>query len=127
MSTRNLAIRVGFAFALAAPLFAFADGFFETTNDEAGSRVIAQPFGAISRGQAPLEVKLLRLGEISSDRQYVFLGEEGGWQIRPMENRYERGRWVHVDDPAGHMTRVADMTPFTEQLQRAALENYGGS
>ena len=126
MSTRKLAVRIGLAFALGAPPFAVADGFFETTYDEAGSRVVAQPFGLTSRGRAPLDIVPFRLGDISADRQYVYLGEEGGWQLRPMENRYENGRWLHVDDPPGHMTRAADTTPLTAQ-QRAAFENSFGS
>lgn len=126
MSTRDLPVRIGLAVALGMPLVAVADGFFETTYDEAGSRIVAQPFGAMSRGQAPSDVEPLRIGDISTDRQYVYLGEEGGWQLRPMENRYENGRWIHVDDPPGHMTRVADTTPLTAR-QRAALENSFGS
>lgn len=126
MSTRKLAVRLGLAVALGVPLFAVAVGFFETTYDEAGSRIVTQPFGVTSRGQAPLDVVPFRLGDISTDRQYVYLGEEGGWQLRPMENRYENDRWMHVDDPPGHMTRVADTTPLTAR-QRAALENSFGS
>lgn len=126
MSTRDVAVRIALAAALGVPFFAVAVGFFETTYDEAGSRIVAQPFGAMSRGQAPLDVEPLRLGDISTDRQYVYLGEEGGWQLRPMENRYGNSRWMHVDDPPGHMTRVADTTLLIAQ-QRAALEHSFGS
>ncbi|MBL0144244.1 MAG: hypothetical protein IPP91_19605 [Betaproteobacteria bacterium] len=67
----------------------------------------------------------LKLGDISLDREYVFMGEEGGWQIRPMQYVFERGRLVHVDDPPGHMTRQADTRPLTE-AERRALESSGG-
>ena len=66
----------------------------------------------------------LKLGDISLDREYVFMGE-GGWQIRPMQYVFERGRLVHVDDPPGHMTRQADTRPWTE-AERRALESSGG-
>lgn len=80
------------------------------------------------RGQMrPLaaEVTPLKLGDISPDREYVYMGEEGGWQIRPMLYVFERGRLVHVDDPPGHMTRQADTRPWTE-AERRALESSGG-
>ena len=67
----------------------------------------------------------LKPGDISLDREYVFMGEEGGWQIRPMQYVFERGRLVHVDDPPGHMTRQADTRPWTE-AERRALESSGG-
>ena len=51
-----------------------------------------------------------RLGEISADRQYVYQGEQVGWQLRSMQYRFENGRIVHVDDPVGHMSRKADST-----------------
>jgi hypothetical protein len=53
------------------------------------------------------------------------MGEEGGWQIRPMQYVFERGRLVHVDDPPGHMTRQADTRPWSE-AERAALASSGG-
>ena len=70
--------------------------------------------------------KPLQAGDLSADRQYVFVGGEGGWELRPMSYRFENGRFVHVDDPVGHMHRQADSRPLTEQ-QRIALERSSGS
>jgi hypothetical protein len=70
-------------------------------------------------------VKRLQAGDISRDRQYVYLGEEGGWQLRTMQYRFQDGHFVHVDDPVGHMLRVADSSPLTAE-DRAALERTGG-
>lgn len=81
------------------------------------------------RGQMqPLaaEATPLKLGDISPDREYIFMGEEGGWQIRPMLYVFERGRLVHVDDPPGHMTRQADTRPWTEAERRALESSAGG-
>jgi len=125
MSNRKYVTTLGLAIALGAPLTALADGFWETTNDEAGSRIVVPQLGAVSRNSAAAPAAPLRVGAISADRQYVFLGEEGGWQLRPMEYRVEGGRLVHVDDPVGHMHRLADSSPLTAG-QRAALERGGG-
>jgi hypothetical protein len=72
------------------------------------------------------EATPLKLGDISPDREYVYMGEEGGWQIRPMLYVIERGRLVHVDDPPGHMTRQADTRPWTEAERRALESSAGG-
>ncbi len=125
MFIRKSISALGFAIAFGAPVAALADSFWETTNDETGTRIVAPPFGTNSRGAASTAVKPLRLGDISTDRQYVFVGEEGGWQLRPMQYRVEGGRLAHVDDPVGHMERLADTRPLTEQ-QRATLESSGG-
>ena len=125
MKLRKSASTLGFAIVLVTPLAAFADGFWETTNDEAGSRIVAPRFGTTT-GTAPLaSVDALQPGAVSSDRQYVFLGEGAGWELRPMQFAFENGRLVHVDDPAGHMSRVANAVPLTEQ-QRLALERSAG-
>ncbi len=126
MFTRKSISALGVVVVLGSPLSALADGFWEATNDETGSRIVAQPIGTISRGAAPTAVKSLQPGDISTERQYVFLGEEGGWQLRQMEYQFQSGRLVHVDDPVGHMNRHADSRPMTDQ-QRAALERSGGS
>jgi len=125
MSTRKLALGIGFTIALGAPLAVLAGGLWETTSDEAGSRIVAPPFGAVSTRSAVTTSELLRIGAISADRQYAFLGDEGGWQLRPMEYRIEGGRLVHVDDPVGHMDRLADNSPFTAE-QLLALEHSRG-
>jgi hypothetical protein len=125
MNIRHSASALGFAIALVTPLAALADGFWETTNDETGSRLVAPQFGTIAR-TAPLpSATALQPGAVSSDRQYVFLGEAAGWELRPMQFAFVNGRLEHVDDPAGHMSRVADTRPLTEQ-QRLTLERSAG-
>ncbi len=125
MSTRRIAAGLGFAIALGAPLSALAEGFWETTNDETGSRIVIPQFGMISKGTAATAVGPPQAGDISADRQFVFLGDDGGWQLRPMEYRFQGGRLVHVDDPVDHMHRLADTRPLTEQ-ERASLRGSGG-
>jgi hypothetical protein len=125
MITRTSLSALGFAIALGAPLVALADSYWERTSVEAGWVYVAPKFGAVTKGTAPTDTKPLLVGDISADRQYKFLGEEGGWQLRPMQYRFENGRFVHVDDPAGHMERHADRSPLTEQ-ERAALQRSGG-
>lgn len=125
MKLRHSAYALGFAVALSTPLAAFADSFWETTNDEPGTRIVAPQIGTIAR-TAPLpSVTALQPGAVSPDRQYVFLGEAAGWELRPMQFAFVNGRLAHVDDPAGHMDRVADTRPLTEQ-QRLALERSAG-
>ncbi len=124
MSTRKSLTAAALAFLLAAPAAALAEGFWIRTNDEAGSQVVPPAFGAPYRTVEPKDTKPLALGDVSADRQYVFLGEEGGWQLRPMQYAVQDGRIVHVDDPVGHMHRLADSSALTEQ-QRVALERSG--
>jgi hypothetical protein len=113
------------ATALAAPAIALAEPLWETTNDEPGSRIVAPRFGTIAKSAPVAGVKPLAAGAVSADRQYVFLGEEGGWQLRPMQYAFQGGRLVHVDDPEGHMSKVADRRPLTE-AERAAQQRLGG-
>lgn len=126
MLNRNSALSLALVIALGAPLAALADGTWISTNDEAGNHVVAPKVGVPYRTATPVDVTPLALGDISPDRQYVFLGEGSGWQLRPMQNRIEQGRLVHVDDPVGHMTRMADTSPLTPQ-QHAARRESGGS
>lgn len=63
---------------------------------------------------------------MSADRQFAFLGKGNGWQLRPMQNRLENGRFTHVDDPVGHMHRMADTSPVTPQ-ELVDRRNSGGS
>ena len=125
MNVRKSVSALGFVIAFGAPLAAFADSFWETTNDEAGSRIVVQQFGKVAKSAPLAAVDPLRLGDVSGDRQYVYLGEASGWQLRPMQYGFENGRLAHVDDPVGHMQRVADTRPLTEQ-QRIALERSNG-
>ena len=125
MLTRKSIPALGFAVMLASPLAAFAGGFWETTNDEAGSRIVAPQFGAVTRTAPLANEDAPGTGAVSPDRQYVYLGEASGWELRPMQFAFENGRLVHIDDPVGHMDRVADTRPLTEQ-QRLALERSGG-
>lgn len=130
MNIRNSVSVLGFAIAIGAPLAALAGGFWELTNDEAGSRIVSPQVGAARMGPMHAggmrsETTPLQVGDISTDRQYVFLGEEGGWQLRPMQYRVQDGGFAHVDDPVGHMHRVADNAPPTAR-DRANLERSGG-
>lgn len=126
MSTRKSLTTLALALSLAAPAAALADGFWVTTNDEAGSRIVAPEFGSIAKSAPAARVSPLAAGAVSADRQYVFLGEEGGWQLRPMQYAFQGGRLVHVDDPAGHMQRMADNSPLTEQERKALELSAGG-
>lgn len=126
MKTRTSLIAVGITMLLGAPLASHADITWITTTDEPGSRIVITRDDPATARIAPVATKALSVGEISSDRQYVFTGDEGGWQPRQMEYRYESGRLVHVDDPVGHMDRMADTRPLTAE-QRAALERSPGS
>ena len=126
MKSRKALIALGTTMFLSAPLAAFADVTWITTNDEPGSRIVITRDDPATARIAPVATKALRVGDISADREYVFLGEGSGWQIRPMEYRFEGGRLVHVDDPVGHMHRTADTRPLTTE-QRAALERSSGS
>lgn len=125
MNIRRSTLAMAAATALAAPAIALAEPLWETTNDEPGSRIVAPRFGTIAKSAPVAGVKPLAAGAVSADRQYVFLGEEGGWQLRPMQYAFQGGRLVHVDDPAGHMQRMADNSPLTEQ-ERLALERSAG-
>lgn len=126
MSNRKYALSLATAIALGAPLASLADGFWTSTNDEAGYQVAAPKLGAPYRTAEPRETKAIAVGDVSADRQFVFLGENNGWQLRPMRNRLEHGRMIHVDDPVGHMHRMADTTPMSPQ-ERIARQNSGGS
>lgn len=126
MKSRKMLIALGTTMFLGTPLAALADVTWITTNDEAGSQIVITRDDPATTRIAPAATKALKFGDISPDRQYVFIGEEGGWQTRPMEYRFEGGRLVHVDDPVGHMQRVADTRPLTAE-QRAALEQSSGS
>lgn len=127
MNTRKAFIALGVAtLALGSPLTSMADITWVNTNDEAGTRIVVTADGPATSSIAPLGTRALRTGDLSPDRAYVFTGEEGGWQLRPMEYRFQGGRLVHVDDPVGHMDSLADTKPLTEQ-QRIALERSAGS
>jgi hypothetical protein len=125
MKLRNSLTAAFAAIAMGAPLASFADVVWIDTQDEAGTRIEFTANSAPAQA-APRVVTPPRAGDLSPDRQYVFLGEEGGWQLRPMEYRFEGGRLVHIDDPKGHMERLADSSLLTEQ-ERMARERSGGS
>ncbi len=126
MSNRKSVLSLVCAIVFGAPLAAAADGTWVRTNDEAGSQFVPAKAGTTSRTGPPGDTKPPGFGMISADRQFVFMGEEGGWQLRPMAYRWEGGRFVHVDDPSGHMSRTADTRPLTPE-QRTALKNSGGN
>lgn len=126
MKNRTALIALGTTMILGAPFASFADITWITTHDEPGSRIVITDDGPAASRVAPVFTKALRNGDLSPDRQYVFMGEETGWQIRQMEYRFEGSRLVHVDDPVGHMQRTADTRPQTAE-QRAALQRSSGS
>lgn len=125
MFNRKSLSALGIALALSSPFTAVAADFWQTTNDEAGTRIVNPVLGVASARVTPTDTRPLVVGSPSRDRQYVYGSEEGGWQLRPMQYRFEQGRLVHVDDPAGHMSRLADTKPAT-QSQRDALARSGG-
>ena len=112
------------AIALGTPLASLADIAWIATHDEAGTRIEFTTPSAPAKA-APLDAMALKAGDFSPDREYVFLGEAGGWQLRPMEYRLEGGRSAHVDDPKGHMERIADTSPLTAP-ERMARDRSGG-
>lgn len=130
MNIRTSVTALGVVVAIGSPLAVLADGFWESTNDGPGSRIVhpqsgsghmnAMPGGTMHGDSAPPAI-----GDASADGQYACLGEEGGWQLHPMQYRFEGHRMVHLDDPVGHMHRLADHTPLTAQ-QRLALERSAG-
>ena len=126
MTIRKSITSLGFVVAVASPLAALADGIWITTNDEPGSRIVAPQPGSNPANALPAFVNPPQVGDLSDDRRFVFLGEESGWQLRPMTYRLQGTGLVHVDDPVGHMERHADNTPPTEQ-QRQALELSAGA
>lgn len=126
MKTRTALTVLGTTMLLGTPLASYADITWITTHDEPGSRIVITREGPATTRVAPAAAKALKPGDISADRDYVFMGEEGGWQSRQMEYRTEGGRLVHVDDPVGHMLRSADTRPLTAE-QHVALERSSGS
>lgn len=126
MNVRKTLLAVSTTVTLASPLAALADFTWIVTDDEPGSRYVWVEAGPVSKSSALADTQPLKVGDISADREYVYLGEEGGWQSRQMEYRFENGRLVHVDDPVGHMNRLADTQPLTAE-QREALERSSGS
>lgn len=125
MNTRKSLTSLGLALVLAAPLGAFAGNIWVTTRGEAVSRIVNPVLGQPVQRVAPDPAPPLRVGSVSRDGQYLYAGEEGGWQFRPMQYRFEGGRLVHVDEPAGHMERLADSSAYTP-AQLAALASSGG-
>ncbi len=126
MKTRTTLFALGATMLLGAPLVSYADITWITTTDEPGSRIVITRDAPATTRVAPVAAKALKPGDVSADREYVFTGDEGGWQSRQMEYRHEGGRLVHVDDPVGHMHRSADTRPLTAE-QRVALERSSGS
>jgi hypothetical protein len=125
MNIHRCTLAMAAATALAAPAIALAEPLWETTNDEPGSRIVVPRMGSGTMTAPMARVRADRPGAISPDRQYVFMGEEGGWQLRPMQFAIQGGRLVHVDDPEGHMSKVADRSPLTE-AERATQQRLGG-
>jgi len=117
-------IAISLVAALAAPLSASAEGTWVRSNDEAGWQYVAAPFGSVKHTPALPAAKPLQLGDVSADRDWVYTGGESGWAPRQVTYRYESGRFVRVEDPTGHMQRLADKTPIAAQ-QPIALESGG--
>jgi hypothetical protein len=126
MNPRRSLISLALAFTFAAPLGALADDFFVPSLDEAGTRIVNPVLGQRIARVTPDPAPPLRTGTVSRDGQYLYSGDEGGWQLRPMEYRFVNGRLAHVDEPAGHMNRLADTSPETA-AQKTARANSRGS
>lgn len=124
MNIRILAA-LGAVIALCLPLASRADITWIPTHDEPGSRIVITAGPATGSAAAPY-ARPPRAGDISADREYVFMGEEGGWQIRPEEYRVEGSGLVHVDDPVGHWNRTGDMSLLTEAERIARHHSFGG-
>lgn len=126
MNIRKTVTGLGFIIALGTPLATLGDTTSGPIYDESGSHIAPALFGTIKQTPRLATAQPLRVGDISADRQYVFLGDENGWQSRQMQYRYQGGSLAHVDDPAGHMDRYADSRRLTEQ-ERLARQNSAGN
>ena len=93
--------------ATAGPLSVAPDSMWAQTNDEAGWALVSPTFGAPFRSTAPADGKPLRIGDMSVDGQYVYAGEDSGWQVRQAQYRLDGGRFVRVDDLVGRANRHA--------------------
>jgi hypothetical protein len=115
MNIRTTASALGLFIALGTPVATLAGDVTRPLYDEFGDHFATPPYGTTTNTAPLAAVSGAQVGDISADGQYVFLGEASGWQIRPMQFRIENGRLAHVDDPAGHMDRLADARPLTAQ------------
>ena len=125
MNIRKTISGLGFIVALGTPLATLGDTTSGPIYDESGSHIAPALFGTVTYTPRLATAQPLRVGDVSADRQYVFLGDENGWQSRQMQYRYQSGSLAHVDDPAGHMARLADTRPLTEQ-ERLARQSSAG-
>ncbi len=96
------------------------------TSDEAGSAIVVAGIRRAPHRRCAHGREAAPAGDLSADRQYVFHGGEGGWQLRPMEYAFVSGRFAHVDDPVGHMHRMADNRPLTATERTALGHSSGG-
>jgi len=110
----------------AAPPAAITDSAWVQTNDEAGWALAAPAFGVPYKSTAATDAKPLEVGDVTVDGLYVFAGEGSGWEIRPMEYRYQGGRFVRVRDSAGRVIRIAD-SPVTTGERSAQTGRLGGN
>ena len=125
MKSRKALIALGTLMILGAPLSAVADGTWIRSNDEAGWQYVPAPYGSAKASPALPAVKPLQIGDLSTDREWVYTGGESDWAPRQMTYVYQGGRLVHLDDPVGHMNRLPDSRPLTDN-ERLALESSGG-
>lgn len=73
--------------------FAGAADVFHPSNDETATANHVVP-GKLTRAQL---VAAERLSVDRADKQWVFLGEEAGWSLRPHGYAFRQGRLVHND------------------------------
>ena len=79
--------------------FAGAADVFHPSKDETATANHVVP-GKLTRAQRDAEE---RLATDRADNQWVFLGEEAGWSLRPHGYAWQQGRIVH-NDPFSHDT-----------------------
>jgi len=125
MKSRKALIALGTLMILGAPLSAVADGTWIRSNDEAGWQYVPAPYGSVKPTPALPAVKPFQPGDLSPDREWVYTGGESDWAPRQMTYVYQGGRLVHLDDPVGHMNRLPDSRPLTDN-ERLARESSGG-
>lgn len=94
--------------------FAGAADVFHPSSDEPGTvnHVIPGKAAAVERAAPD------RPGSLSADNQWVFLGEEAGWSLRPHGYAFSDGRIAH-DDPFSHDTPKPRLDSIAASTYRA--------
>ena len=94
--------------------FAGAADVFHASNDEPGTLNHVVPGNATRVEPQAAD----RLGSLSADAQWVFLGEEAGWSLRPHGYAFKDGRLAH-NDPFSHDTPKPRLDSIAASTYRA--------